>query len=71
VINRAAIQLGLKESTLRGFLDTGICKIEDFTPLVRKWNDQRKCGKLNTKHLPAEKLYPITDKAVRSRLDMN
>lgn len=41
-INRAAIQIGLKRNTLREFLDTGICRIEDLTPLVKKWNEQRK-----------------------------
>ena len=39
-INRAAIQIGLKGNTLREFLDTGICRIEDLTPLVKKWNKQ-------------------------------
>lgn len=69
-INRAAIQIGLKGSALRDFLDSGICRIEDLTSLVKKWNDQRKNGKLHVKDLPAEKLYPVKDKAVRSRLNM-
>ena len=69
-INRAAIQIGLKGSTLRNFLDTGICRIEDLTPLVRKWNEQRKIGKLNVKNLPVEKLYPIKDKEIRKKLNM-
>lgn len=69
-LNRAAIQLGLKGSTLRDFLDTGICRIEDLTPQVRKWNEQRKNGKLDTKNLPVERIYPVRDKAVRRRLDM-
>ena len=69
-INRAAIQIGLKGSTLLDFLDTGIFRIEDLTPMVKKWNEQRKNGKLNAKNLPVEKLYPIQDKAVRTRLNM-
>ena len=69
-IHRAAIQIGLKGSTLRDFLDTGICHIEDLTSLVRKWNEQRKIGKLNSKNLPIEKIYPIEDKAIRKRLNM-
>lgn len=69
-INRAAIQIGLKGSTLRDFLDSGICRIEDLTSVVRKWNEQRKNGKLNSKNLPIEKIYPIKDEAVRSRLNM-
>lgn len=69
-VNRAAIQIGLKGNTLRDFLDTGICRIEDLTPSVRKWNEQRINGKLNPKNLPTEKLYPINDKALRNRLDM-
>ena len=68
--NRAAIQLGLKGSTLRDFLETGICRIEDLTPQVIKWNVQRKNGTLNSQSLPAEKLYPIQDKAIRKRLNM-
>ena len=69
-IHRAAIQIGLKGSTLRDFLDTGIYQIEDMTPLVKKWNKQRKNGKLNSKNLPIEKIYPIKDKKIRNRLNM-
>ncbi len=69
-INRAAIQIGLKGSTLRDFLDAGICRIEDLTLQVIKWNEQRKNGKLNSKVLPVEKLYPIKNKEIRKRLNM-
>ena len=69
-INRAAIQIGLKRNTLREFLDTGICRIEDLTPLVKKWNEQRKNGKLNSKNLPVERIYPVKDKTIRNRLNM-
>lgn len=69
-INRAAIQIGLKGDTLRDFLDTAIYRIEDMTTLVRKWNEQRKKGRLNTKELPSECLYPVRDRLVRKRLDM-
>lgn len=69
-IHRAAIQIGLKGNTLRDFLDTGIRRIEDLTPLVRKWNEQRKNGKLDCKNLPIEKIYPVKDQTVRNRLDM-
>lgn len=69
-IHRAAIQLGIKGSTLRDFLDTGIHHIEDLTPLVRKWNEQRKNGKLTSKSLPTEKIYPLQDKTIRHRLNM-
>ena len=69
-INRAAIQIGLKGDTLRNFLDTAICRIEDMTPLVRKWNEQRKKGRLNVKELPSECIYPVKDKTIRKRLDM-
>jgi len=69
-INRAAIQIGLKGSTLKDFLNTGIYCIEDITPLVRKWNKQRKCGRLNSKDLPVEKIYPIKNKVIRNRLNM-
>lgn len=69
-INRAAIQIGLKKGALRDFLDTGISCIADLTPLVRKWNAQRKNGILCAKDLPSERMYPIADRAVRNRLDM-
>ena len=69
-INRAAIQIGLKGNILRDFLDVGIYRIEDLTPFVRKWNEQRKNGKLSSKNLPVEKLYPIKDKTIRNRLNM-
>lgn len=70
VIDRAAIQLGIKGNSLREFLQAGICRIEDLTPLVRKWNGQRKNGKLSARDLPSEKLYPVMDKEVRKRLAM-
>ncbi len=41
-ISRAAIQVGLKGSTLKDFLASSIYSIEDITPQVRKWNEQRK-----------------------------
>ncbi len=69
-INRAAIQIGLKGETLREFLDNGICSIEDLTPVVKKWNNKRKNGKISTKDLPSERVYPVKNKAVRNRLDM-
>ncbi len=69
-INRAAIQIGLKGSTLMEFLNTAICRIEDLTPLVRKWNEQRKNGNLKAENLPSEKIYPIKDTAIRNRLGM-
>ena len=66
----APIQIVLKGNTLRDFLDKSICRIEDCTPLVRKWNEQRKKGNLNSKKLPLEKIYPVKDKAIRNRLAM-
>lgn len=69
-VNRAAIQIGLKGGALRDFIDTGIFRIEDITLSVKKMNEQRKRGKLNAKELPIEKVYPITDSAVRKRLAM-
>lgn len=69
-INRAAIQIGLKGGTLRDFLDKGIYQIEELTPLVKKWNEQRKAGTLHVKNLPMEKMYPIEDKTIRKRLHM-
>lgn len=69
-INRAAIQIGLKGDTLNDFLKNGICRIEDLTPWVKKWNEQRKNGKLTAKQLPAEKQYPVTDKIIRNALNM-
>ena len=69
-IGRAAIQIGLKGETLSEFLRTGIHRIEDLTPSVRKWNEQRKAGKLSAKSLPVERLYPLTNQAVRKRLSM-
>ena len=51
----APIQIGLKGNTLRDFLDKSICRIEDCTPLVRKWNEQRKKGNQNKKKLDKTK----------------
>ncbi len=69
-LSRAAIQIGIKGNALREFLDTGICHIEDLTPVVKKWNEKRKNGRLDLKSLPSERLYPVKNKAIRKRLDM-
>ncbi len=59
-----------KSDTLKDFLDIGIYNIEDMTSYVRKWNEQRKKGRLNTKELPSERIYPVKNKIVRTRLHM-
>ncbi len=69
-INRRAIQLGIKGDILKDFVNSGICKIEDITPFVKKCNEQRKNGKLKIQSLPQEKLYPVTDLNIRNRLGM-
>ncbi len=69
-LNRAAIQIGIKGEAISDFLDNGIYKIEDLTPTVRKWNERRKKRKLSIFELPAEKIYPVSDSKIRSRLDM-
>ena len=69
-IQRAAIQIGLKGTALRDFLDNGIYRIIDMTTSVRKWNEQRKHGKLSIKDIPTERLYPIENKSTRNRLNM-
>jgi hypothetical protein len=42
-----------------------------MTPQVLKWDKQRKAGMLDRSVLPAEKLYPMTDPAIRRRLAMD
>ena len=69
-IDRRAIQMGLKGTAVTQLLD-GIERIEDMTPLVRRWNAQRKAGNLDRKELPSELLYPVTDQAVRKQLAMD
>ena len=70
-LNRAAVQIGIKGNALTDFLDNGIYKIEDLTPTVRKWNELRKKRQLNLSELPTEKIYPVNDKKIRSRLAMS
>lgn len=69
-IYRAAIQIGIKGNVLEDFLKHGIYRIEDLTPQVIKWREQRKQGKFNPKNLPVEKIYTVTDKDTRKRLCM-
>jgi len=70
-LQRGAIQIGLKGSALKEFLGNGICRIEDLTPQVRKWNTSRKNNKLKSSDLPVEKLFPVGDKKVRKSLDFS
>ena len=69
-IDRDAIQIGIKEEAVQKYLKEGICWITDITADVKKWNELRKNGRLSLKNLPAEKVYPVTDKAIRNRLNM-
>ena len=69
-IGRAAIQMGLKGEAMQHFLKNGIVKIEDMTPFVKKWNTQRKAGKLQPKQLPMEQKYTVADSTIRKRLGM-
>lgn len=69
-LNRAAVQIGIKGEALSDFLDNGIYKIEDLTSTVRKWNERRKKRQLSITELPSEKIYPVTDRKIRNRLDM-
>lgn len=69
-IGRAAIQMGLKGEAMQHFLQNGIVKIEDMTPFVKKWNTQRKAGKLHPKQLPTEQKYTVADSTIRKRLGM-
>ncbi|MDE5583173.1 MAG: DUF4291 domain-containing protein [Ruminococcus sp.] len=67
-INRSAIQIGVKGTALDMLVD-GICRIEDLTKSVNKWNNIRKNKKLSLKDLPTERFYPV-DIKIRKRLDM-
>ena len=69
-IGRSAIQMGVKGEAMEQMLG-GIVRITDMTPLVRKWDAARKNGRLDKKSLPAERLYPVGDAAVRKMLAMH
>ena len=69
-LGRYAVQIGIKGNALRDFLERGIFSIEDITPLVRKWNVQRKKNTLNTKDLPTETIYPVESSITRKKLSM-
>lgn len=69
VLNRTAVQIGIKGTALNEFLEKGICRIQDITPQVKKWNEMRKNGR-PIKDLPSERIYPIKNMKVRNRLDM-
>ncbi len=69
-LNRYAIQIGIKSDILKDFISSGIYKITDLTPFVKKWNEQRKSGKTDLKNFPAEKIYPVNNQDILKRLDM-
>lgn len=69
-LNRYAIQIGIKSDILKDFISSGIYKITDLTPSVKKWNEQRKSGKTDLKNFPAEKIYPVNNPDILKRLDM-
>lgn len=69
-VNRFAIQIGIKSDILKDFINSGIYRITDLTPSVRKWNEQRKSGKLNAKSIPTEKIYPVNNPEILKKLDM-
>lgn len=69
-LNRYAIQIGIKSDILKDFISSGIYKITDLTPSVKKWNEHRKSGKTDLKNFPAEKIYPVNNQNILKKLDM-
>lgn len=69
-LNRYAIQIGIKSDILKDFINSGIYKITDLTPSVKKWNEQRKSGKTDLKNFPTEKIYPVNNQDILKKLGM-
>lgn len=68
-INRFAIQIGLKGTELKKFINEGIVTIRDITPKVRKM--RKKVINQNIKiSIPKEKLYAIKKDNIILNLDM-
>jgi len=63
-LDHNSIQVGLSSQIIHEYVEDWIVKIEDFTPQVRKMHSFMKSGdkKNFTKHIPAEKIYPIPKK---------
>ncbi|MBR3629868.1 MAG: DUF4291 domain-containing protein [Oscillospiraceae bacterium] len=59
-LGRRAIQMGVRDTAVTQMLG-GIVRIEDMTPLVKKWDAKRRAGTLDRSELPRERLYPVTD----------
>lgn len=66
---RRAIQLGLRRAATRRFADEWVLRIEDVTTLVAQQREH--LGELARLRTPSERVLPVSDPAVRSRLGLS
>lgn len=67
---RFSIQVGLSRHVIGEYVDDWVVRIEDDTPRVRKIRDLLKSGRGDEakRHLPPEKVYPVSAELARRLL---
>jgi hypothetical protein len=66
----SSIQIGLSRHVIREYVEEWIVGIEDYTPRVRKIYDLLQSGHADKakRHLPPERVYPVSDEVGRRLL---
>ncbi|MEZ4406375.1 MAG: DUF4291 domain-containing protein [Polyangiales bacterium] len=70
-VERRAIQLGLSGKTLERYAREWIVGIEDITDFVHAQHEHVTRGELDRLETPREEVYPVEDRAVAARLEID
>lgn len=70
-LERRAIQLGLKEETLKKYGNEFVLKIENITPFVKEQQEYLKSGRIDMLQVPYESIYVPKSKDLASKIGLS
>lgn len=70
-LERRAIQLGLKEETLKKYGNEFVLKIENITPFVKEQHEYLKSGRIDMLQVPYESIYVPKSKDLASKIGLS
>ncbi|MFD0998033.1 DUF4291 domain-containing protein [Ohtaekwangia kribbensis] len=70
-LERRAVQLGLKDDTLKKYGKEFILKIENITPFVKEQHEHLKSGRIDMLQVPYESIYVPKSKDLASKIGLS
>jgi hypothetical protein len=70
-LERRAVQLGLKDDTLKKYGKKFILKIENITPFVKEQHEHLKSGRIDMLQVPYESIYVPKSKDLASKIGLS